>query len=94
MSWTHGYGGGMKPSYSKTTEGQPTRMDDYDAKKEEIISDVWDFSIAKAHDLAHSPEIKKDLLELVYSISHSILHNGKVSKMYHDSKGKGASNVE
>jgi len=31
---------------------------------------------------------------LVYSISESILHNDKISKMYQDSKGKGAINAE
>ena len=86
MSFSEGYYGGMKAN--------PSRMDSYDKAKEEVISDVWGFSIAKAQDYASTPELRKSLQELVYSISESILHNDKVSKMYHDSKGKGVSNVE
>ena len=78
MSWTHGYYGGVKP--------QPSERDRYDEVKEEVISDVWEFSIAQAQDYASTPELKKSLQDLVYSISESILHNDKVSKMYHDSK--------
>ena len=68
---------------------KPTQMDNYDQVKEEIISNVWDFSIAKAQDYASTPELKKSLQDLVYSISESILYNDKISKMYYDSKAKG-----
>jgi len=81
MSWTHGYL--MPGMYSKA---QPDEMDDYDQIKEEVISNVWEFSIAQAQDYAQSEVMKKTLQELVYSISESILHNDKISKMYHDSK--------
>ena len=92
MSWTHGYlVPGMLP---KGYKPQPSQMDNYEQTKEEVISDVWEFSIAKAQDYASTPELQKTLQEVVYSISESILHNDKVSKMYHDSKGKGAINVE
>ena len=86
MSWTHGYYGGMKAN--------PSQMDSYDQTKEEVISDVWEFSIAQAQDYASTPELRKSLQDLVCSISESILHNDKISKMYHDSKGKGAINAE
>jgi len=86
MSFTHGYYGGMKVN--------PSQIDSYEQAKEEVISDVWEFSIAQAQDYASTPELKESLQELVYSISESILHNGKISKMYHDSKGKGAINAE
>ena len=68
---------------------KPTQMDNYDQVKEEIISNVWDFSIAKAQDYASTPELKKSLQDPVYSISESILYNDKISKMYYDSKVKG-----
>ena len=70
-------------------KAKPTQMDNYDQVKEEIISNVWDFSIAKAQDYASTPELKKSLQDLVYSISESILYNDKISKMYYDSKAKG-----
>jgi hypothetical protein len=86
MSWTHGYYGGIRMN--------PSKMDSYDQVKEEVISDVWEFSIAQAQDYASTPELRKSLQELVYSISESIIHNDKISKMYQDSKGKGAINAE
>ena len=86
MSWTHGYYGGIRMN--------PSKMDSYDQVKEEVISDVWEFSIAQAQDYASTPELKESLQELVYSISESIIHNDKISKMYQDSKGKGAINAE
>ena len=89
MSWTHGY---LVPGM--LGKSQPDEMDDYDKVKEEVISSVWDFSIAQAQDYAQSEVMKKTLQELVYSISESILHNDKISQMYHDSKAKGAINVE
>ena len=92
MSWTHGYL--MPGMYGKERKPQPSEMDRYDQVKEAVISDVWEFSIAQAQDYASTPELKKSLQELVYSISESILHNDKISQMYHDSKAKGAINVE
>ena len=86
MSWTHGYYGGIRMN--------PSKMDSYDQVKEEVISDVWEFSIAQAQDYASTPELKKSLQELLYSISESIIHNDKIIKMYQDSKGKGAINAE
>jgi len=86
MSMTHGYYGGVRVN--------PSQMDTYEQVKEEVISDVWEFSIAQAQDYASTPELKDSLQELVYSISESILHNDKISKMYQDSKGKGAINAE
>jgi hypothetical protein len=83
---THGYYGGVRVN--------PSQMDTYEQVKEEVISDVWEFSIAQAQDYASTPELKDSLQELVYSISESILHNDKISKMYQDSKGKGAINAE
>ena len=86
MSWTHGY---LVPGMlAKGYKPQPSQMDNYEQVKEEVISDVWEFSIAQAQDYASTPELKKSLQELVYSISESILHNDKVSKMYHSSKVK------
>ena len=92
MSWTHGY---LVPGMlGKEHTPQPSDEDRYDQVKEEVISDVWEFSIAQAQDYAQSEVMKKTLQELVYSISESILHNDKISQMYHDSKAKGAINVE
>ena len=92
MSWTHGYL--MPGMYSKEHKPQPSEMDRYEEVKEEVISNVWEFSIAQAQDYTQSEVMKKTLQDLVYSISESILHNDKISKMYHESTGKGEVNVE
>jgi len=70
-------------------KAKPAQVYNYDEAKEEIISNVWDFSIAKAQDYAPTPELKKSIQDLVYSISESILHNDKINKMYHDSNVTG-----
>jgi hypothetical protein len=92
MSWTHGYSvPGMPP---KGYIANPSQMDNYEQTKEEVISDVWEFSIAQAQDYAATPELKKTLQELVYSISESIMYNDKISKMYYDSKTGGTVDAE